>query len=238
MTIVGIHQPQYLPWLPYCAKAAACDVFVYLDTVQFQKNGVQNRNQIKTPQGAQWLTVPVNARLDLAIREVRIADQRWQKKHVRSIRQNYARAPFLDLFQQGLQPLLQRPWEYLVELNIAVTEWLFDVLGITCRRVRASQLNVAGAKDDLVIDICRALRADVYFSGRGAQSYQDERKFQAQGVALRYQDYRPPSYAQCHPEIGFAPDLSALDLVLNAGPACGEVLRAGGLTAAGCDHRV
>ena len=48
MTVVAIHQPQYLPWQPYFAKALASDLFVYLDTVQFQKNGVQNRNQVKT----------------------------------------------------------------------------------------------------------------------------------------------------------------------------------------------
>src|SRR5262249_2175495 len=57
MTTVAIHQPQYLPWAPLLAKAAACDVWVHLDSVPFQKNGVQNRNRIKTPQGPCWLTV-------------------------------------------------------------------------------------------------------------------------------------------------------------------------------------
>ncbi|MBI3637246.1 MAG: WbqC family protein, partial [Candidatus Rokubacteria bacterium] len=45
---VAIHQPHYLPWLGYLAKWAAADVFIVLDTVQYEKNGWQNRNRIKT----------------------------------------------------------------------------------------------------------------------------------------------------------------------------------------------
>lgn len=217
MTVVAIHQPQYLPWLPYCAKADGCDVFVYLDTVQFQKNGVQNRNQIKTAQGAQWLTVPVNASMDLTIRETPIADQRWRKKHIQSIQQSYARAPFIDLFHQGLRPILEQPQQSLAELNIAVTEWIFERLGINCRRVRASELNAAGTKDDLVISLCKSVAATAYLSGLGAKSYQDPAKFLSHGIELKYHPYDNPSYPQCYPESGFIPNLSALDLILNLG---------------------
>src|SRR5580765_832935 len=96
--IVAIHQPQYLPWLPYCDKVDSCDLFVYLDNVQYQKNGLQNRNQIKTATGPAWLTVPVHATLSKTIAETGIADLRWKNKHERSIEMNYARAPYLDCF--------------------------------------------------------------------------------------------------------------------------------------------
>ena len=66
---LAIHQPHYLPWLGYLAKWASADVFVFLDTVQYEKNGWQNRNRIKTRDGAHWLTVPVHARLGAPIRE-------------------------------------------------------------------------------------------------------------------------------------------------------------------------
>ena len=56
---LAIHQPQYMPWLGYLAKWAAADLFVFLDTVQYEKNGWQNRNRIKTRDGVRWLTVPV-----------------------------------------------------------------------------------------------------------------------------------------------------------------------------------
>ena len=225
--IVAIHQPQYLPWLPYCAKASSCDVFVYLDSVQFQKNGVQNRNQIKSNQGALWLTVPVNASLEQTILNTRIADQSWAKKHIKSIQQNYAKAPSFELFANHLEPILQRPWENVADLNIAITEWMFSTLGINCRRIRASELNVGGAKDDLVINICKVLGGDKYLSGQGARNYQNADKFHAEGIALDYHSYHNPVYSQCHTGLGFVADLSAIDLIFNEGSAAREIMLSG-----------
>ena len=37
--IVSIHQPAYLPWIGYFNKIINSDIFVYLDTVQFQRIG-------------------------------------------------------------------------------------------------------------------------------------------------------------------------------------------------------
>ena len=54
--ILSAHQPAYLPWLGYFEKIACADVFIFLDTVQFEKNSFINRNKIKTQQGPQWLT--------------------------------------------------------------------------------------------------------------------------------------------------------------------------------------
>jgi len=230
MTVVAIHQPQYVPWLPYCDKADSCDIFVYLDNVQFMRRGVQNRNQIKTPKGAAWLTVPVSAAREDKIQHVRIATGRdWQKDHILTIEHNYARAACFELFGQGLKPLLERSWDYLVDVNIAVTDWMFAQLGVQCLRVRASELDVTGAKDDLIISICQAVGATVYLSGQGAKAYQDEGKFRQHGIELRYHQYRSQPYRQCFSETGFVPDLSALDLILNLGDEARAVMLAGRL---------
>jgi WbqC-like protein family len=227
MLTVAIHQPQYLPWVPYCGKAGVCDLFVYLDNVQYQKNGVQNRNQINTSSGPLWLTVPVHANITDAINQVQISDQRWRRKHIQAIEQNYAKAPYVAWFKDGLRGLLDREWLSLVELNVAVTQWMFEALGIQCRCRRASELNVSGAKDDLVINICKAVGASVYLSGHGAKSYQDGHKFHAAGIELRYHNYENPSYSQCHSKAGFIRDLSALDMILNLGPHAREVMASG-----------
>jgi hypothetical protein len=227
--IVAIHQPQYLPWIPYCDKADQCDVFVYLDNVQFQKNGVQNRNQILTAQGPRWLTVPVRASLDWTIRETPIADRQWPRKHIKTIEQEYHRAPFAGMFDETLRSLLEQEWPSLADLNIAVTDWLFDRLGLRCRRVRASELATRGAKEDLVIAICQALSATEYLSGTGAKSYQSAENFAGHGLKLSYQNYRNQPYPQSPAAAEFTPDLSALDLLLNAGPQARDFMLAGRL---------
>jgi hypothetical protein len=228
MTTVAIHQPQYLPWLPYCDKADSCDIFVYLDNVQFMRRGVQNRNQIKTPRGPAWLTVPVSAPREEKIQHVRIAGTAWQKDHILTIEHNYARAAAYERFNNGLKPLvLAHSWDYLADLNIAVTDWMFAQLGITCQCLRASELKVSGVKDDLLLAICKAVGATVYLSGQGAKAYQDEARFRQHGIELRYQHYQNQPYRQCFPEIGFVPDLSALDLILNMGDAARAIMLAG-----------
>ena len=230
MTTVAIHQPQYLPWLPYLDKVDQVDVFVYLDTVQFERGGLQNRNQVKSGNGPLWLTVPVRSSLADRIMDVEVADQRWRKKHLLCLRQNYPRASHQDRLA-GLEPLLSRDWERLVDLDIATTEWLFDEFGISTRRVRASELTVAGGihKDDLVLAILQAVGAQRYLSGRGARAYQDPEKFERAEIELVYQSYESQPYRQCPPNAPFVPHYSAVDALFNEGPHARQVLLAGRL---------
>lgn len=222
--VVAIHQPQYLPWLQYFAKAAACDILVHLDNVQFQRRGYQNRNMVKTPHGPRWLTVPVTAGRDTRIADVGIADQHWVGTHVTTLSHAYGKAPYFGWLRDELTPLLQSGADKLVDLNIATTAWALQRFGITCRVVRASELDVAGAKDDLIIAICKAVGAGVYYSGTGAQAYQEAAKFEAAGIELRYQSFTHPAYTQVHADQGFIKDLAAIDLLANMGPASRDIL--------------
>lgn len=225
--IVAAHQPQYLPWPPFIDKAACADTLIYLDNVQFQRRGVQNRNAIKTARGSLLLTVPVFADRVSLIKDVRIADSAWCRKHVEAIRNNYARAPFLDLFEDGLRPIMERPWTFLSDLNRAVTAWLFAQFDVTSECLLASEIGGEGRRDDLIINLCASVGAGTYLSGQGARVYQDPAKFIARGMTLKYQNYEPQPYPQLHPEAGFVPGLSAIDLLLNTGPEARSILKAG-----------
>jgi hypothetical protein len=225
--VVAIHQPQYLPWLPYLAKIAQCDVFVLLDDVQYQKNGLQNRNQIKTAQGPSWLTVPVHADIEKTIAQTTLARQPWADKHVRTLAQSYARAPGLQALLAPLEPVLHQPWKSLADLNAAVLTVLLRAFSITVPVVRASSLAATGAKQDRVLAICRELEATQYLSGPGAAHYQEPLAFASLGIELQYQQYQAPSYRQCHMALGFVPDLSGIDLILNHPADAAEWLRSG-----------
>ena len=51
MKTVGIHQPEYLPWLGFFKKMMSSELFVFLDDAQFRKKGWQNRNRIVDRKG-------------------------------------------------------------------------------------------------------------------------------------------------------------------------------------------
>ena len=48
---VGIHQPDYIPWLGLFYKMYLSDVFIHLDDAQYSNEAAHNYNKIKTPQG-------------------------------------------------------------------------------------------------------------------------------------------------------------------------------------------
>jgi hypothetical protein len=213
---VAIHQPQYFPWPPYVHKVMSADVFVYLDTVQFSKNGVQNRNQIKTAQGALWLTLPVLHPTGRPIREVAIADPTVGEKHWKTLVANYARTAGFARWRDDLRRLCEQRFESLADASIASTEWLLKRLDVGTPTLRASEIADAnGDGSQLVASLCRALHATQYLSGRGALAYLDVRHFDAIGCRIAWQTWVPFIYPQAHEKAGFVRDLSTLDLVLN-----------------------
>jgi len=89
-----VMQPTYLPWMGLFDLIDQADVFVFYDTVQFEKQSWQQRNRIRTPGGPQWLTVPVYQSLGQPITDVRINNTaRWRHKHWQSLVTYYRRAP-------------------------------------------------------------------------------------------------------------------------------------------------
>lgn len=226
--LVGIHQPHYLPWLRYFEKIDACDAFILLDTVQFTKNGWQNRNKIKSAQGPLTLTVPIHARHDTRIADVAIdSSQPWQHRHYKSIEQNYARAPHFPRVVEALEPFFRQSWESLAELNRAMLDAWLKLLGITTSVHLASDLDVQGSATERLVNLVKAVGGDAYYSGAYALDvYLDEQALEHAGVELRLQQWSAPVYPQQYD--GFIPDLSVLDLMMNVGPDSLAVIRAGG----------
>jgi hypothetical protein len=211
---VAIHQPQYFPWPPYVHKVLSADIFVYLDSVQFSKNGVQNRNQIKTAQGPLWLTIPVRNHLGQLLKDTKVADPGATRKHWKTIRTSYARTPGFARWQTDLEQLLDHDTQFLLEAAIDSTEWMLNKLNVRTERIKASELDgTSGEASKLVASICGALRATSYLTGTGALAYLDERDFAEIGCEVIVQQWKPFSYNQVNGD--FVPDLSTLDLLLN-----------------------
>jgi hypothetical protein len=202
-------------------KIARSDRFVILDTAEFQKNGVQNRNMIRTGNGPQYLTVPVQQRLGTKTMDVQIADQKWQRKHWKAIEQNYAKARYFSTYAPVIETWYLREWGNLCDLNIVILHDLLMMLGISTPVQKASDLPHTEARStDMLIHICQSTGAREYISGPGGKAYIDEAKFEGAGINLLYEPpMLPRTYPQRYPNLPFAADLSALDILLNCGPS-------------------
>lgn len=221
-------QPTYLPWIGYFDLMDSADIFVLLDTVQFEKQSWQQRNRIKTGEAeSKWLTVPVVQGLKQKISDVRIETSNpWRRKHWGTIHQHYRQAPYWNQYSDGLSELYFREWDYLFDWNVAVITFLKEQFGIKTQVLRASQMPVSGDRVGLLVNICHYVNADVYLSPVGSAEYIEENNiFSSEDIALVYQRFAHPVYRQLYGE--FITHMSAIDLLFNEGPASLGIIRSG-----------
>jgi hypothetical protein len=216
--ILSAHQPAYLPWLGYLEKIARADMFVFLDTVQFEKNSYINRNKIRTPHGVQWLTIPVKTKghITSTLRDTSIDDaQPWRNKHLKSIEANYGKAAhFKDCFPR-LEKMFSIPESNLAELCWQQLQMWLNEFEIGTTVIRSSELSIKSRKSNLMLDICEQLGASQYLSGILGRRYLDEEAFRLAGIKIEYQDFQHPIYTQIWGD--FVPYMGVVDYWMNCG---------------------
>lgn len=218
MTIVAIHQPNYVPWLGYFYKIATADIFVFLDDVQFSKGSYINRVQISADNGSRWLTQPVSVSLGMPINQVAIAKPGWAGAHLDTLRGAYREADaFADVWPDIETIYGSLPEGMLASVNRLLIEALSSRLGVTASFSNSSALDTANASgDDRLVSIVGSLApGGTYLSGKGGSKYQDPTKFSAAGIELAYTAFDHAVYEQGHPE--FMSGLSVLDAVFHLG---------------------
>ena len=217
-----ILQPSYIPWRGVFDQINRADVFIFYDDVQYDKHGWRNRNQIKTDQGRQWLTIPVHSggvvEKSIPINQVQIDWSRpWNEAHWKSFTFAYKKAPFFQKYAAWLEPFYQRHDVLLADFTIELTIALARELGITHTRfMRSSEIEATGKKTERLVQILTQVGATHYFSGPSARDYIEDDQFAAAGIRLEYVEYNYPEYPQLHPP--FDPQVSILDLLFNTGP--------------------
>ena len=213
---ISIHQPAYLPWLGYFDRIASSDVFVFLDTVQFEKNSFTNRNLIKSANGPIWLTIPVLQRnhFQKRLNEIQIdVTQNWRQKHIRSIEINYRKTLFFDARFEKLIRLYDSEYAFLADFCYDHLIFWLDELNIKTPVIRASKLNIMGQNSNLILALCQHLKATTYISGPLGRDYINEPSFKELGVDIIYQDYIHPNYEQLYPP--FLPAMGVVDFWMN-----------------------
>jgi WbqC-like protein family len=220
---VAIHQPNFIPWTGYFNKISKCNVFVLFDDVQFPRaKTFGNRVEIKTNNGAAWLTVPVTHRGDLSnFNEIEIDNnQGWGRKTLKTIKLAYQKAAHFNDHWEEFEALYTAKYERLTELNITLMKFAVGKLGIGTKLVCSSELTEANglAGEAKILAILKELNATEYLSGKGAGSrrYINEGDFASAGIKLTWQSYEAQPYRQLWGD--FVPNLSIIDLLFNEGP--------------------
>jgi len=227
MKKVAISQSNYIPWKGYFDLIASVDEFIIYDDMQYTRRDWRNRNQIKTAQGIQWLSIPVQVKgkYEQKIRDVVFEGNDWYKLHWKTLQQNYGRAPYFKATASWLEPVYSGGrFERLTDLNRHLIELICAQLSIKTKITNSWDYQLVDGQTERLVDLCRQAGATEYVSGPAAKTYIDESMFEKSGIALRWFDYSDyPEYPQQYS--GFSHNVSVVDLLFNTGPDASSYMK-------------
>ena len=188
---VAIVQSNYIPWKGYFDLINLVDHFVLYDDVQFNRYNWRNRNCIKTPDGLQWLTIPVVHNNPLqTIQDTKIAKSIWRKKHWHSLQQNYNRAEYFSRYKDYFEALYRNIEEsYLSKVNYRFLRAICELLSLPTEFSFSGDYQLQAGKMERVVDLCQQLGANEFLSGPTAKPYIQEPLFIDAGIKIIWMDY-------------------------------------------------
>jgi hypothetical protein len=217
---VALVQSNYIPWKGYFDLINMADEFILFDTMQYTRRDWRNRNRIKSPQGAAWLTIPVEVKGKYfqRINETAISDPAWNRAHWKTVVHSYSRAEYFHVYRERFEALYRGSSEkYLSQVNHKFLVAICEILGINTKISWSTDYHLLEGRTERIVDLCKQTGATEYISGPAAKSYTDEELFQREGILLRYIDYSGyPEYRQLFPP--FEHRVSIIDLIFNEGP--------------------
>lgn len=216
--ILSSHQPDFFPYMGYFYKIYKSDTFVFSDDVQYSKSGRHNYNDIMTANGVRRITLPVHYSCS-NINEIHISpDKKWADKLIKTLTQEYKKASHFEEVFTTLEALIKDVYnhEYLSDFNLNCLFAIIKELRMGGKTyVLSSAMNLAGAKDRRILDMCQKLHAEVYYSGVAAKAYHVDSDYEKIGTKIVYSNYQPVEYPQVYG--CFTPNLSCIDYFMNCG---------------------
>ena len=220
---LAIMQPYLFPYLGYFQLMRAVDAFVVYDDVNYIKGGWINRNYILGNDGKQLITLPIKgASPNTLINQIEIIEQH---KILKSIRQNYSKAPYFEV----VYPVLKNVFEQQVS---TLSTFLYEQLrSISAYLGLSPQWHVSSSfkKDpdlrgqDKVLAICEELVTTQYINLPGGKALYDTEAFAARGIQLSYIQPKAVSYRQFGK--AFVSSLSIIDVMMfNDRVQCAKLL--------------
>jgi hypothetical protein len=226
---IAIMQPTYLPWMGYFGLVNSVDIFVLLDSVQFEKRSWQQRNQILTQSGSRMLTIPVisKGRRDQKINDVEIVSGvDFRQKHISLITSSYRKSKYFSEVSELIFPIIRQSGSSLALLNINLIVAINEYLEIKTNIKLSSEIKAKGVKADLLCSICNKLGATKYIAVEGSRAYlQQSTAFKESQIDVEYFSFHHPVYEQIVSP--FTPFMSVIDLMFNEGKNSKNIIKSG-----------
>jgi len=216
---VGIHQPNFMPWLGYFYKIAQSDIFIFLDDVQFIKTGSSytNRVSLNLSGESQYMTIPVKRVSGVQnINQTQVLDQKWKKKLLGSLQANYAKAPYFKEHKEFVFQLINFEADNLASYNIHFIEEISKRLNLTTTFFKSSEFQIESTSTQRLVELITKVNGNIYLSGDGGDNYQEHKLYEEAHIELIYNKMPKFQYDQVKTE-SFIGGLSIVDAIFNIG---------------------
>jgi hypothetical protein len=197
-----------------------------MDDIQFPRGTTWiTRNRFKNDQGTLWMTIPVWKK-GLGFQKINdvkiVREGRWTNKHLESIKNAYANAPYYPDHIRFVEALFLSGFEKLIDLNRKTIVYLMKSLGIDTKIICLSELEIQAKGSRLLVEICLKLGASRFLVQKSAVKHLDSDLFLESEIQI--ETFKPPSLV--YPQLwgNFIPNLSAFDLVFNCGSKSRDIL--------------
>ena len=217
--LVGIHQPNFMPWLGYFYKISQSDVFIFLDDVQFIKTGSSytNRVSLNISGVSKAVTIPIKRSSGVQdINMTKILDERWKKKLIGTIQANYAKSKYFKENREFIFELINFKSDCLSTYNMNFIESISKRLNFNTEFIKSSEFELHTKSTQRLIDLIQRVDGDTYLSGSGGDNYQEKQLYVDNGIELIYTEMPEFEYPQ-HQTEKFISGLSIVDVIFNVG---------------------
>ena len=221
---LAIMQPYLFPYIGYWQLLNAADAFVVYDDVTYIKGGWINRNNILMGGQRRLFTIKLDGASSYKlIKDIAILDT--FSDFVKTLRQNYSKAPFFGDVMNLVEMVIAFDKSNLADFIANSISIISDYLGIGTKLLMSSDIEKDNSLKGQakVIEICRLLGATEYINSIGGTELYDASVFAENGIELKFikSDFVP--YKQFKNE--FVPGLSIIDVMMfNTRAAIQEML--------------
>ncbi len=201
--------PGLVPDLRWFYAAATADIVVLNDLSPWSRKSRVHRYQIRTPQGTQWLNIPVLKIDHQPLNEAHFEDgTKWSHEHLRTLQMNYRNSLFFDFLEAEVESVFQKAAvrKTLVDACMITTELWAKLLEIEPQFKFASQLPEWDSDPDILAQKMGATELIMEYNSRHYQR----------------QPVRTPIIEMPHPEYkqhfgGFFPECGIIDYIFSKG---------------------
>ena len=195
---VSVIQPSYVPWLGYIYMIKHSDIFIYYDTVQYDKGGWRNRNKVLCNHNIKWLTLSLNKKImtsnlsERHLNQIELKDNSQFAQNKNILNNYYKNLGVLNkIYPDSLSKSIML-CDSLVEHNNII----LDYLNIKTRILRASEINYQHVnygdnKNTNLLNLLKTVGATQYVSGLSAKTYMDLNLFEQYNIEVLWNKYQP-----------------------------------------------